>query len=326
MLRRRTAFTMGAIVVVAGTAGVVASRLLAPPARGPDLPTAASGDAPAPGPARLRWLVDAGRPAAVPDLVVHPPVVVGDRLLVAGARAGYVALDLATGALAWRRPSGAELSAPLVRAPHDVLLVHRCDDAIGVEAGRAVVACFGRIDPIDIAGRAAGAVHAPVAVAAPCLSSGAPWQLTADGDAVILRRGDSCALRVTLPDGRAEAIAPAPPLPAPPDPDCERLADGQAWCQRVDGGRSEVEYRGVRLPGLALLAAATAGDLAAVVIRRDATLVHDDLVALVGGRVAWTWPLPAPAVARATPVAVTVDATGIYAMFDGTRVAALERP
>jgi hypothetical protein len=132
---------------------------------------------------------------------------------------------------------------------------------------------------------------------------------------------------VTLPAGAAAAITATPP-PPPPEPgaDCGVTADGTPWCQQVEGGRSTVLVAGVRVDGLAVLAAATDSARAVIVVRRDATLVHDDAIGVADGAVTWTWRLPAPAHPRATPVAVALAAAGAYLVFDSTRVAALDAP
>lgn len=322
MSARSTALTIAAVVGGATVAAIVTGQVLAWRAtRGPALRLPPPEAAPA-APGTPRWVVDVAGRASVPDRVVHPPIVVGDRLLVAGARIGYVALDLATGAIAWRRASGPELAAPLVLAPHDVVLVHACDDAVGVADGRAVVACFERIDPLDIAARSAGAIHATLADAAPCLTSMAPWRVRGDASQLVIAR-DDCALTVELPSGRAVAAPPEPTPPRPePGAECGRTDDGTPWCQQVGA----VEALGVRAPGLSVLAGAASEGRVALVVREDASLEHDAIVAAVDGAITWRWMLPAPAAPRATPIAITVDPSGVYAVFDSSRVAALAPP
>lgn len=325
MIARRTAIRIAAVIGAATVAAVVAGRILAPAPRKLATPPLAA-EPEAVGVARARWVVDLGPGLTAPDRAVHAPIVVGNRLLVAASRIGFAALDVATGAVAWRRPASPDLAAPLVLAPHDVIEVAACDEAIGVAAGRTVVACFARIDPLDIAARAAGAIHAADADAAPCLASTAAWQLQGDATAIVLRR-DACALAVALPAGAATAIAASPPRPPPePGADCEATADGTPWCQRVADGRSTVEVAGVRVDGIAVLAAASDSARAVVVVRRDASLAHDDVVGVEDGAVVWTWRLPEPAQPRATPVAVTMIPGGAYVVFDSTRVAALAAP
>lgn len=325
MITRRTAIRIAAVIGAATVAAVVAGRLLAPTPRKLATPPLAA-EPEAVGVASARWVVDLGPGLTAPDRVVHPPVVVGDRLLVASSRIGFAALDVATGGVAWRRPASPDLAAPLVLAPHDVIEVSACDEPIGVAAGRAVVACFARIDPLDIAARSAGAIHAADADAAPCLTSTAPWQLRGDATTIAISR-DGCALAVPLPSGVATAIAATPP-PPPPEPgaDCGVTTDGTPWCQRVEGGRSSVEVAGVRVDGLAVLAAASDSARAVVVVRRDASLIHDDVVGVEDGAVVWTWRLPEPAQPRGTPIAVALVAGGAYVVFDSTRVAALAAP
>jgi hypothetical protein len=321
MIRRRTAIAIASVIAGATVAAVVTGQLLARRAtRG----GAVVAPTPEPTIRIARWVVEIAGRAPVPDRVVHAPVVVGERVIVAGARVGYVALDTATGGLAWRRAAGPELAAPLVLSPHDVILVHACDQAIGVADGRAVVACFERIDPIDIAARQAGAIHAAVDAVAPCLASMSPWRVRGDAAALVIER-DGCALAVTLSDGTATAVtATAPPTPTAPAAECGITASGVAWCQRVGGGASSVELAGARVPGLSALAALTRGDTTAAVIRADATLLHDHVALISRGAVAWTWELPPPAAPRATPVAISFDRGGVYVMFDSTRVAAVD--
>lgn len=322
--RRRTALIALGIVAGATLAAIVVGRLLAPTAPHRRAPEVAPAGPPVA--AQARWVVDLGPGLTAPDRIIHPPQVVGDRVLIAGARIGYAALDVATGGVAWRRPASPDLAAPLVLAPHDVIEVSACGEPIGVPPEQAVVACFARIDPLDIAARSAGAIVASVADAAPCLASTAPWRITGTAAAIELRR-DGCALAVTLPDGHATALTPDPPAPTDePGADCATTADGTRWCQRVDGGASTVEVAGVRVPGLAVLAAASDGARAVVVVRRDATLRHDDAVGIVDGRVAWTWRLPEPARERATPVAASLAGGAAYLVFDSTRVAAIAPP
>lgn len=326
MIARRTAIRIAAVIGAATVAAVVAGRILAPAPRKLATPPLAA-EPEAVGVARARWVVDLGPGLTAPDRVVHPPVVVGDRLLVAASRIGFAALDVATGAVAWRRPASPDLAAPLVLAPHDVIEVSACDEPIGVAAGRSVVACFARIDPLDIAARSAGAIHAADADAAACLRSTAPWQVRGDATTILIRR-DACALAVSLPAGVAAAISSDPPVAPPPEPgaDCGVTTDGTPWCQRVEGGRSTVEVAGVRVDGLAVLAAASDSARAVVVVRRDASLVHDDVVGVEDGAVVWTWRLPEPAQPRGTPIAIALVAGGAYVVFDSTRVAALAAP
>lgn len=318
-MTRAGALKLVAVVAVAALGGLLAGRCLAP-GRTPRAPSATPTAVPVVGP-EVHWMIDLGPRAAVPDRVVHPPIVLGDRVIVAGARVGYAALDRATGAVAWRRGAGPELAPPLALGPRDLLLVHDCDAPVAIP-DRVVVGCFDRIDPIDIAARSAGAIHVAPDDAAPCLATMAPWRLTASADGPRLER-PGCALVLALDTGAARAVAPTPELPAPT---CDRLPDGTAWCQEVGGGQSTVVVGPLRVPGLSLLAAAYDGRRTALVVRADATLRHDVVIAVAGGEVAWTWPLPEPVEARATPVAVAVIGDAIYVVFDSGRVAALAAP
>jgi hypothetical protein len=180
--------------------------------------------------------------------------------------------------VAWRRQP-ADLAAPLVLAP-DVIGWRRAA-AIGARPGARSWRAL-------IAARSAGAIHAADADAAACLRSTAPWQVRGDATTILIRR-DACALAVSLPAGVAAAISSDPPVAPPPEPgaDCGVTAEGTPWCQRVEGGRSTVEVAGVRVDGLAVLAAASDSARAVVVVRRDASLVHDDVVGVETAR--W-WP------------------------------------
>ena len=274
-----------------------------------------------------RWLVDVGDRVPLLDQVAHPPIVVGDRVLIAGSQIGYVAVDRERGAVAWRRPGGQTLAAPLVVSPHDVVLLGACPQPIAVAADRVVVACFDRLDPIDRADRVAGVIHAPLADADACARGTAPWQLRRDGDRFVASR-PGCGLAFTLPDGAAVRVAAPAPIAPMADDVCQRLADGTPWCQLVVDGASLVELDGARLPGLSVLAAARDDRRTAIVVRADATLRHDVLYALVDGAVRWSWPLPAPLDdgGRAAPIGVSISSAGVFVLFDTSRVAAFAPP
>ena len=115
MIARRTAIRIAAVIGAATAAAVVAGRVLAPAPRKLATPPLAA-EPEAVGAATARWVVDLGPGLTAPDRVVHAPIVVGDRLLVAASRIGFAALDVATGAVAWRRPASPDLAAPR-RAP-----------------------------------------------------------------------------------------------------------------------------------------------------------------------------------------------------------------
>ncbi len=123
------------------------------------------------------WLVDLAPVVPRPELVAHAPIVVGDRVIVAGSRVDYRGLDLATGAEAWHRPGGASLAAPLALALRDVVLVHDCDVAVAAPDGHGVLACFDRIDPIAVAARSAGRIAAPMGELGVCGGTGGAWML-----------------------------------------------------------------------------------------------------------------------------------------------------
>jgi len=300
-------------------AALIVGRVLAPPSSTGQPPVPARAPGAPPRLAVPRWQVDVGAIATVPELVAHPPVVVGDRVLVAGSQVGYVALDRAGGAAAWRRSGGATLAPPLVLSPHDVVLVRECDQPIAPPTGTELVACFERIDPLDVAGRAAGSVQ----TATPCPIDRGAWQIARDGGAVRFWRG-ACGYIFTPPNGEARRVEV--PVAGPPDDGCDRLDDGTPWCQRVGAGASVVEVAGATLPGLSVLAAARDGRRAAVVVRADATLRHDVLYALDDGVVVWTWPLPEPTQARATPIGVSVSVADVLLLFDTSQVARFDAP
>lgn len=282
------------------------------------------------------WLVDMGPQAPRPEIAAHAPIVVGERIVVAGSRVGYVGLDRDRGEIAWRRPGGAWLSAPLVLAHDDVVLVRECDEAVGAPPGQAVLACLDRLDPIATAARTAERIFSSEDSVGDCLGAGAgPWRLEgADPAALILARG-RCRFTLALPGGHATRLADSPP-PAPLTDD-ELLRDGDAsWRQRIDGRRSLVVRGddGPSLPGLTVIAAARLGglgsssiDAGAVVVRADASLRRDYLAAYDARGVAWVWPLPPPPDGgRGGPIGVAASARDILVFFDGGRVARFTAP
>jgi hypothetical protein len=277
------------------------------------------------------WLVDVGPPAPRPEIAAHPPLVLGERVLIAGSRVGHVALDRGRGEVAWRRPGSSQLSAPLVLGRDDVALVHECDQAVGAPPGHAVLACFDRIHPNDVAARAAGRMFIREDSVGDCLvAAGAgPWSLTGDDPrALALARG-VCRFAVDLESGAARRLDDAPPPAALTGDDVLRDGDG-TWQQVIADGRSTVGRRASpRLPGLTVLAAARFAPrhAGAVVIRADTSLQRDYLAAYDERDIFWVWPLPPPPDGgRGGPVAVATTVDDIYVFFDGHRVARFTAP
>ncbi len=275
------------------------------------------------------WLVELTPLAPRPSFAIHPPVVVGERVVVAGSRAGYRGLDLSRGAEAWRRPGGAWLSAPLVLTRHDVVLVSECDGAVAAPPGHRVVACFERIDPIAIAARSAGRIYTPDEKVG-CVVGGA-WTLAGDDPAALTLGRDTCRFALELPSGRAQPRSDAP-APSPVADDVVATDGDAVWRQVIDAGASYVAREaGPRLPGLTVLAAGRVPgrDAGAVVVRVDASLYRDYLAAYDGTGVAWVWPLPSPPPAdggRGGPTAVSADAGNVIVIFDAGRVARFTAP
>lgn len=274
------------------------------------------------------WLVDLAPLAPRPELVAHAPVVVGDRILVAGSRTDYRALDIDTGAEAWHRPGGATLSQPTVFRSTDVLLVHACDVAVGAPAGRAVLACYDRVDPFDISVRSGGRIHVDEERFAECAADTGAWKiLSSNPRSLGLLRG-RCLFDANLDTGAATRLHD-PPADTEPAADVVAEIDGATWRQIITGGESFVERHGAPpLAGITLLAAAHGNDRGAAVIRRDSSLVNDYLAVYDAGAVRWTWRLPAPPdpAGRAGPIGVTATPQDILVFFDGSRVARFTAP
>lgn len=282
--------------------------------------------APAPEP---RWLVDLTPLVPRPELAAHAPVVVGDRVIIAGSRVDYRALDLATGAEAWHRPGGASLSPPAVVADREVVLVHDCAVAVAAPPGRAVLACFDWIDPLAIAARKAGSLHVAEGELGGCTSSGGVWQLVSSNPGSLGIVRGSCLFDADLRTGAATRLPDPPPPPEPAD-DVVAELDGRRWYQVIDRGKSYVTDRAgaPSLPGLTVLAAAARGPRGAVVVRADSSLVRDYLAAYDGAGLGWRWPLPAPPdpAGRGGPVGVAVTDQDVFVFFDAGRVARFTAP
>jgi hypothetical protein len=275
------------------------------------------------------WLVELAPLAPRPELVAHAPVVVGDRVLVAGSRTDYRALDLDTGAEAWHRPGGAALSKPVVYGPTDVILVHACDGAVGAPLGRAVLACFDRVDPFDISVRSAGRIHVDEERWGECATGTGAWKpLNTNPRSLGLLRG-RCLFNADLEaDGAASRLLDPPPERELTD-DIVAVIDGATWRQVINAGQSFVErYGAPPIAGLTVLAAAHENDRGAVVVRLDSSLSRDYLAAYDTSKVLWVWPLPPPPdpAGRAGPIGVHADAANILVFFDGSRVARFTAP
>lgn len=288
--------------------------------------------------AQPAWLVDITPLAPRPELVAHAPVVVGHRVILAGSRTDYRGLDLATGAEAWHRPGGASLGRPAVVAPTDVILVHDCDVAVGAPPRRAVLACYDRIDPLDISARRAGRIHVAENELGTCTSSGGAWKLIHDSfaaeDQLELVRG-GCRFGFDLGTESAKRHDDPPPEPELTD-DIVAVIDGVAWRQVLVGGKSAVTHAsgGALLPGLSVLGAARPGgsgrdaSRGAAVVRLDSSLARDYLAAFDVSKVLWVWPLPAPPdpAGRGGPVGVAADDESVFVFFDAGRVARFTAP
>lgn len=268
-----------------------------------------------------RWQVTIPDGARGLDLVAHPPTIVGDRVIVAGSRVGWVALTVDGGVVAWRRPASPSLAAPLALGDALVLL-DDCTGAVAADPGDAVLACVTWVHARDGAIVRAGAIRASAAAAAACVSEPGPWRLAGnDASATATLGRGACQFAVELATGRARRIA-GRAVEADTADDVIALGPGQPpWTRRLAGTRSlVVDPTGARvLPGLTVLADAPGDGAAAPVtaVRTDASLRHDVLVAA-----GWWWPLPDPGVdGRAEPVAVASTRAAIVAFFDGDRVA-----
>lgn len=315
-----------------GRAGLVACALIACGDRKTPPPTVvqdARATATAPAAIAPAWLVDIAPIAPRPELVAHAPVVVGDRVIIAGSRTDYRGLSLANGAEAWRRPGGASLAAPLVLAANDVVLLHDCDVAVAAPPGRAVLACFDRIDPIAIAARTAGRIHVVEGALGDCTAAGGAWKIINTNPLSLGVMRGPCLFDLDLERGEATRLHDPPPAPEPAEDVVARL-DDRTWRQRIDNGKSFIvrDGGGPLFAGIGVLAAAHTGTRGAAVIRSDSSLAHDYVAAYDGDAVLWTWPLPAPPdlAGRAGPIGLAADAESIIVFFDASRVARFTTP
>jgi hypothetical protein len=275
------------------------------------------------------WLVDIAPVAPRPELVAHAPVVVGNVVIVAGSKIDYRGLALANGAEAWHRPGGASLAPPIVLSYSNVLLIHDCETAVGAPPGRAVLACFDRIDPIAIAARSAGRIDIDEQELDACRPTEGAWRVFARGPSYLgLARG-SCSFDVD-PESATATLRSAHQIERPTSEDVVGYFGAFRWRQRIENGKSFVvsDKGGPLFPGIGVLAVADFGKRGAVVVRPDSSLAHDYLAAYDGNTILWTWPLPAPPdpAGRGGPVGLTADAASIFVFFDASRVARFTTP
>ncbi len=267
-----------------------------------------------------RWLLQVGDARGL-ELVAHAPVVVADRIVVAGSRIGWVGLGL-DGAVHWRHAASPRLAAPLVRGDALVLL-DECGRPTAVDPGLTLLACATWIGARD--GQRLRVVPVRAADASACVAEPGAWRLTATDDQPLLARG-ACRFALDLGDGPSAGLArrldDARPV-ADDQPDLIYLdPDQPPWERKFIIDRTMlVNAPGDRvLPGLTVLAddPGRARRPPASIVRRDASLRHD---ALIADR--WWWPLPDPGFdrGRGGPVAVASTAAGVVAFFDGDRVA-----
>ncbi len=257
------------------------------------------------------WLRDLQPRLERPEYAAHPPLTVGERIVVAGSRLGYLGLDRATGEIAWRRPAGPRLSAPLALAADDVILVRDCDEAVGAPPGQVVLACYERIDPQSIAARAAGRLFVPADELGDCTAAAGGAWLVEGQDAQALTIGRRlCRFRAELAGGAAQRLADA------------AIPTSSGWRQDVSTGVSRLTADAAPvLPGLQVLAEAPG----AVVVRLDTTLRRDYVAAFDHTGVRWVWPLPPPLdpEGRGGPIAISSTDRDVLVLFDGSRLARL---
>lgn len=339
----------------AAAIGLLAACKDPPPKQEPEQPRPATGATPAaidaatppiPGWPELAgqvlaepvWLLDLEPRLERPEYAAHPPLTVGERVIVAGSRLGYLGLDRATGEIAWRRPAGPRLSAPLALATDDVLVIRDCDEPVGAPRGQAVLACFERIDPQNVAARAAGRLFAPEPDVGDCTAApGGAWFVEGHDPQALTVGRRLCRFHAELAGGAAERL-PDDPGPGIPGDQIdivlrERAPDGLPWHHDVSTGAHRVvrgigTRRGIDLPGLTVLAAAPLdgrADAGAVVVRVDTTLRRDYVAAFDHTGIRWVWPLPPPpdGDGRGGPVGISSTDRDVLVLFDGSRLARL---
>jgi hypothetical protein len=105
-----------------------------------------------------------------------------------------------------------------------------------------------------------------------------------------------------------------------------RLSTAGIQPVRIDPKDGRAVEEGVPVPGAQVLVAAPWGQGVAAVVRLDASLRHDAVIAWDERlRVRWAWPLPEPTGARVAPVGLTAlpDDAGVVVFYDGRALAHL---
>lgn len=259
-----------------------------------------------------RWRAELASAAAEPlTWAVGPRVRATVR--VASSAVGAVELDPMTGAVVARDP---DAPRPPPR-PADEMGVLRAN-GLACRLGRAALRCAG----------ATGAWSAPIE---PAIDAGGAGPVAAGGAVAVV--ADEALIAFAAGDGRRLWRAPGRYATAPGALAAD--AAGRLRAIAVDGGAQPVAIvpatgavaaRGDRVPALVVWAAAFAPDgAAAVVVRRDASLRRDAVVAFgADGRRRWTWPLPPPDGARVDRPGVAVADGAVFVFYDGRSVARLD--
>ena len=199
--------------LVIACAGIACGKKHAPPiddaaraiAAATDAGAASAPDAPSAPPAP-KWPELADLPEASPWKIVELPIadpsatdtteggplIVDQLAIVATSRAGFVAVDLTTGAVSWSRRAGARVAPPVARGDR-ALLIGDCPPGPPPTLGSDEIAlgCFDVVDPVHIADERAGIVHgARKALAAFDRATGPMSTALADDGSILWRRGD----------------------------------------------------------------------------------------------------------------------------------------
>jgi hypothetical protein len=220
-----------AVVAIGLSAFACGKKRASEPAPGPDDARAVAAiatDAGAPGmavdaaPPAPRWQELADLPDTAPWKIVElpladpgaaeatagGPLIVDQIALVATSRAGFVAVDLTTGAVVWSRRAGPRVAPPLARGDR-AILIGDCPPTPppALAPDEIAVGCFDVVDPVHVADEKAGVVHGPKKALAAFAQAAGPMltQLAPDG-AVLWRRG-GVAIRFDASTGAA-TLAP----------------------------------------------------------------------------------------------------------------------
>jgi outer membrane protein assembly factor BamB len=129
---------------------------------------------------------------AASDTTAGGPLIVDQIAIVATSRAGFVAVDLTTGAVLWSRRAGARVAPPLGRGDRAVL-IGDCPPGPPPVLGPDDLAlgCFDVVDPVHIADERAGVVHgARKALADFDRAAGPMLTALADDGSILWRRGE----------------------------------------------------------------------------------------------------------------------------------------